>query len=151
MVQRGSGLGFSLESAESLRILRHVFGQEFQCDKAAKLGVLGFVYDAHPTATEFLDDPVMGNGAANQWLGVRHIAHILGATSWQVNEAKPLAPRSVLVAQAILPVPQAARGTKRKFLPVASLRSLPESRRAMMFHFSTDLLRSCMPLYFNVS
>jgi hypothetical protein len=31
----------------------------------------------------------MGNGAANQRLGVRHIAHILGGAFWQGNEGKP--------------------------------------------------------------
>jgi hypothetical protein len=87
MVQSRCGTGFAPEPFERLHVSRHIFGQELQRHKTAKLGVFGFVNDAHAAATELFYDSVMGDGAANQGLGVRHVAHILGATLRQVNAA----------------------------------------------------------------
>ncbi len=38
MVEGRGGLAFALEAAERLRVVRHIVGQEFQGDKAAKVG-----------------------------------------------------------------------------------------------------------------
>jgi hypothetical protein len=54
-----------------------------------EFNVLGLLNNAHATAAEFLLDAVVRDGAANQGLGVRHVAHILGTTGRQVNEAMP--------------------------------------------------------------
>ena len=70
-------------------VLSEVFRQKLQRDKSVELVVFGFVNDAHPTATELFDDPVMRDGAADQGLGVLHVAHILGVRLCQVNEAIP--------------------------------------------------------------
>jgi hypothetical protein len=58
---------------ERLRVSGQVFRKEFQGNKAAKLGVFGFVHDAHPTPAELLDDAVMRDGLAKQGLGFWHL------------------------------------------------------------------------------
>jgi hypothetical protein len=65
MVQRRGSFGFTLEAAERLRILRYIVRKELQGDETTKIGVLCFVDDAHPTAAEFFDDAVMGDGLAD--------------------------------------------------------------------------------------
>jgi len=65
MVQPGSGLGFPLEAAESLRVLGHILGQELEGNKAIQFDVFGLVDDAHATAAELLDNPVVRNGLAD--------------------------------------------------------------------------------------
>src|SRR5215470_58002 len=49
MVQCGGSLGFALKAAESLGVLGDIVGQELECDKAPKDGVLRFVDNAHPS------------------------------------------------------------------------------------------------------
>jgi hypothetical protein len=68
MIERGSGLGFTLEAAESLGVRRESFGKEFQGDETVKLGVLGLIYNTHASTTELLDDLVVRNGLANHGL-----------------------------------------------------------------------------------
>src|SRR5215467_9245947 len=85
MIQSGSGFGFTAESLKSLRILGNGLRQEFQRYKAAKRGVLGLVDNAHPATTELLDDAVVRNGLADERLGLRHVASMLGRTVRQVN------------------------------------------------------------------
>ena len=65
MVESGSCPSLAPEAFQCLRVLRHIVGQEFESDKATKVGVLGLVNHTHPTAAEFLDDAVTRDGLAN--------------------------------------------------------------------------------------
>ena len=67
MVQSGSGACFTAEAFERLRILSYVLRQKLQCDKSAKLSVLGLVHHTHPAAAEFLDDAIVRDGLADHW------------------------------------------------------------------------------------
>ena len=67
MVQGGSSASFSTEAFQCLWVSGKVFRQEFQGDKAAKLGVLSLVNHTHPAAAELLDDPVVRDGLADQF------------------------------------------------------------------------------------
>jgi hypothetical protein len=69
-----------------LRIFGDVVGQELQGHKAAELHVLGFVDDTHATTAEFFDDAVVRDDPADERLGFRHLALILGRAKRQVNE-----------------------------------------------------------------
>ena len=65
MIESGSGLRLTLKRFEGLMVLSEVFRQKLQRDKAVELDVFGFVNDAHPAATELLDDPVVRDVAAD--------------------------------------------------------------------------------------
>src|ERR1017187_2554940 len=82
VVQGGSGACFPAEAFERLRVLSYVLGQNLQCDKAAKLGVLSLIDHTHAAATEFLDDTVVRNGLVDHW------RRILRWWSAQVNETR---------------------------------------------------------------
>jgi hypothetical protein len=78
VVQGGRSLGFSLEAAESLRIVGKFVGKELKGDVATELQVFGFVDDAHAPAADLAEDAVMGNRLPH-WLGGRdHWLHMLG-------------------------------------------------------------------------
>jgi hypothetical protein len=49
-----------------------VFRQEFQRYKAAEAGVLGLIDYAHTSATKFFEDGVMGDGATENGMLIRH-------------------------------------------------------------------------------
>src|SRR5215469_16298031 len=66
MVQRRSRLGFTPESFERLWVAGELFRKELQRDKTVEACVLGLVHHTHATAVEFLDDPVVRDGLANQ-------------------------------------------------------------------------------------
>jgi hypothetical protein len=53
---------------------------------AAERQVFGLVNDAHPAAAQPLDDAVVGDGLANEWIGPRHDRIILGCEKKPVNE-----------------------------------------------------------------
>src|SRR5215469_4848968 len=72
MVQCGSSFCLSLKTVESLRILRHIVGQELQSRKAAELHVLGLVNDAHSASAELFHNAVMRDGLAENWLVLPH-------------------------------------------------------------------------------
>ena len=72
MIQRRGSLGFALEAAQRLRVLRNIVGQEFESDKATEVGILGLVHHTHPTAPKLFDDAVMRDDLAD------HRAEILG-------------------------------------------------------------------------
>ena len=59
------------------RVVGHVVGKEFQRHAAAQARVFRLVDHAHPTAAEFVDDRVVGNGAADHGVGFRHERSIL--------------------------------------------------------------------------
>ena len=52
--------------------------EEFQRHVAAQAGVFGFVDNTHAAAAQLLDDAVVGDGLADEGVGVRHSAAILG-------------------------------------------------------------------------
>src|SRR6202795_2060840 len=65
MIQCRCGLSFSLKTGQGLRVAGNFIGQELESDKTVKPCVLGLVNHAHPSAAEFLDDPVMRDGLAD--------------------------------------------------------------------------------------
>ena len=50
---------------QSLRVMRHLSGQELQSHEAAEASVFGLVHDTHPPAAQLLNDAVVGNGLAD--------------------------------------------------------------------------------------
>src|ERR1041385_1465904 len=95
MVEGGRGLGFPLETAESLCITGELIGKKLQGYVATELEVFGFVNDTHPAPANLAEDTVMGNrlphglGMCAHWidmvgaykgrsnirtLGVKHVA-----------------------------------------------------------------------------
>ena len=58
--------------------LRQVVGEELQCDVAVQPCIFGLVNHTHPTTTEFFEDAIVGNGLADEGVGVRHVAVMLG-------------------------------------------------------------------------
>ena len=64
MVQGGSRLRLTLETAEGLRIFGDVFRKELQGHEAVQPRVFGFVDHAHSAATQAFNDAVVGNGLA---------------------------------------------------------------------------------------
>ncbi len=52
MIEGGGGAGFAEKAFERLRIAVGVFGEKFEGDAAAELGVFGFVDDAHAAFAE---------------------------------------------------------------------------------------------------
>jgi len=59
MVQRCQQLRLSLETSESLRILRERVGQELDRDLAVEGGVQRLPHHAHPTLADLLDQAVV--------------------------------------------------------------------------------------------
>jgi hypothetical protein len=65
MVQRRSSTSLTAKAFKSLRIFGKVIGQKFQSNEAAKLEVLRLEDHTHATATELLQDVVVGDGLAD--------------------------------------------------------------------------------------
>ncbi len=59
MIEGGSRAGLTPEAFQSLRIRRHIVGQEFQGDKAAQVNILRLIDDAHTAAAELFNDAVV--------------------------------------------------------------------------------------------
>src|SRR6266436_6802528 len=72
VVQRGSSLGFPLETAESLRIVGKFFRKELQGDVATELEVFCFVDHTHSATPNLAEYAVMGNRLPNGLGGRRH-------------------------------------------------------------------------------
>src|ERR1700729_1125008 len=85
MIKRRGRFCFALETAKRLRIPRHIVRQELQRHKAAELDIFSLVNHTHTAATESFHDAVVRDGAADQRLRIRHVAHILGCEESQVN------------------------------------------------------------------
>src|SRR5215469_7603226 len=81
MVQSGGGFRFPAKAFDSVRIVGDFIWQEFQCDEAVETGVLGFIDNTHATTAESFEDAVMGDGLADEGVGIRHSAVILWCTS----------------------------------------------------------------------
>jgi len=65
------------ETLHPRAVVGWALGQEFQGDKSVEAGVLGFVHHTHSTATQLLDDAVVGDGPADERVGVRQSAAML--------------------------------------------------------------------------
>jgi hypothetical protein len=65
MIQRGRRASLPLEAFESLRVGGKSVGQKFERDAAAEIEIFGFINDAHAASTEFREDAVVGNCAAD--------------------------------------------------------------------------------------
>src|SRR5271156_129092 len=59
MIKRRSRPSLAAKAFQRLRVARQFIGQEFERDKAAKLGVLGFIHDPHAAAAKLFDDAVV--------------------------------------------------------------------------------------------
>ena len=62
MIERGSRAGFTEETLEGLFVAMRGFRKKLQGDTPAKLGVFGFVDDAHAAFAELAENAVMGDG-----------------------------------------------------------------------------------------
>ena len=80
VVQRRRRLGFSLESAERLRVMRHIIGQEFERDETTEVGVFR-PCRPHPSRRR---QASRRSGSA-RW-SARSWAEMVGPESGQVNE-----------------------------------------------------------------
>ena len=70
----------------------NIFWEKFQCDEPVQAHVLGLVHHTHAT-TEFFENAIVGDGLANQCVGVRHSAAILAPSTplgWLDNPEKLL-------------------------------------------------------------
>ncbi len=90
VIERGGCFGFTLEAFERLRVVRHIFGKEFQSDGAVETSVLRFVDHTHAATPEFFEDAVMGNSLVEQRLGIWHSAGMLGSPWRHVKRAGKL-------------------------------------------------------------
>src|SRR5215469_11436781 len=83
MVESRGGARFALKTLQSLAVLRKMFGEELQGDKAAELGVLGFINHTHPAATtQLLEDAVVRNRSACHHFCLAFVPrHDLGRTA----------------------------------------------------------------------
>ena len=72
MIQRGSSARLALKALERLLVAGKFIGKEFQRDLPAEARVLSLIDDAHASAAELLQNPVVGNGLA---VHGRHRAH----------------------------------------------------------------------------
>ncbi len=68
MIERAGGFGFALEALERLRVVRHIIRQKFQRNGAIQARVLSLVHHAHAAATEFFDDAIVRDCAADHGL-----------------------------------------------------------------------------------
>ena len=65
VVQRRGGAGLAAEAVEDGKLAANLVGQKFECDEAAKAGVLGLVDHAHSPAAKLFDHSIMGDGFAD--------------------------------------------------------------------------------------
>jgi hypothetical protein len=65
MIECRCGRGFTSETLQCLRVLRHIVGQELQGDETTEPGILGLEDDTHPAAAQLLDDSVVRDGLAD--------------------------------------------------------------------------------------
>src|SRR2546427_6014823 len=66
MVEGGSRLRLALEAGQCLRVSGNLLRQELQCDETMEPSVLSLIDNTHAPAAEFLDDPVVRNGLADE-------------------------------------------------------------------------------------
>jgi hypothetical protein len=69
MVQCGCRPRFDSEAFDGLSIARQFLGDELECDRPAKAGVVGAVHDAHATGSQLIDHPIVSDCFANHTEG----------------------------------------------------------------------------------
>src|SRR5438445_12465944 len=62
MIQRRRGVGFLIETAETIAILREFFREDFERDFAAQLCVFGEINFAHAACAKLFEDAITRNG-----------------------------------------------------------------------------------------
>src|SRR4029077_4209203 len=77
VIEGRGGLCFALEARDDLRVAGYIVGKKFERDQAMKTSVFGFINHAHASATELLDDAVVGDGLSDERGGVGHCGAIL--------------------------------------------------------------------------
>src|SRR5882762_824166 len=90
VIQGGCGLGFAPKAGQRERITAKIRWQEFERDRAVEACVVCLVHDTHPPATEFLDDPVLGEDLPN------HCGAILRVWLQEVNRKTGIDRKSVV-------------------------------------------------------
>ena len=73
MIQRGEGLGFTLEASQAIRVVRKRLGEDLDRDVAVQLRIARAKHLAHPADTDAGDDFVdaeTGAGFEGQTVGV---------------------------------------------------------------------------------
>jgi hypothetical protein len=88
MIQGGGSLCFTVKAAHCLRVWREPVRKELQGNETVKLGVLSLVHNTHAAATELFQNAVVRNALADERVGIRHSAVILGCDLRQVNEGR---------------------------------------------------------------
>ena len=78
MIEGKGSTNLSPESFQRLRVFGEVHGKESQSNDTAKLGVLCLIDHGHAVTAEFLNNAVVRDGLADERLGLRHVAVILG-------------------------------------------------------------------------
>jgi hypothetical protein len=69
MVEGGGCLSFAAETGQRLGIACHFPGKKFECHKAVKTRVFGFVHDSHSPTPQLFDYTVVGNRLADHASG----------------------------------------------------------------------------------
>jgi hypothetical protein len=64
MIQRGGGFGFIEKTFDGLLVAGEIRCKEFEHNVAAKLGVFGFIDNAHPAFAELGENFVVRDGLA---------------------------------------------------------------------------------------
>jgi hypothetical protein len=67
MIESRGSLRFALETAERLRGLIDIVGEELERHQPTELYILCLEDHTHPSATEFLDDAVVRDGLTDHW------------------------------------------------------------------------------------
>src|ERR1700739_562145 len=65
MVQGRRRLRLSLKTRKCLWVFRYIVGEEFQCHKAMKPGVLCLVNDTHTSTAKFFKNAIVRKGLAD--------------------------------------------------------------------------------------
>src|SRR5271166_4608418 len=78
MVKSRCGLRLALKAAERLMIFGNVIGEEFEGNEPAQFEVFGFVDNAHASAAQLFQDPVVGDGLTEHVAGAGCRRYLMG-------------------------------------------------------------------------
>ena len=85
MIERRSGLGFALKTAQGLRVFGYLVRQKLESHEPAEFCVLGLIDDTHAAAAQLLDDAEVGNRSTGEWRRIGHRRESYAAEEGQVN------------------------------------------------------------------
>lgn len=94
MIERRSGIGFTLQALEGHFITLQIFRQKFERDPSRQVRVFGSSHHSHATVAQLFNDAIMRNNLANHGKSGEtqsqtfqsHVGQMLGCLSNQVNE-----------------------------------------------------------------